>query len=201
MSVLRRPSPRLRSAIGRSGARGSAARAVATGVLLLAAACALGGCASTPVVAAGADDAGAYRGSWAYAQSCGLEHSARLDIEVSAVEGIHGEWSDGTRVAGDSGRLTGRLRDGRLDLNLCPSSGECPPPSADADAHLRREGAMLVWYRRFGGGDGPAAARPGAHAAVPGASARHERYLSLHPVVGDADPPLDTDCKDDPETL
>ena len=197
MPVLLRPSPRLHHAIGQPGARGPMARAAAMGLLLVAAGT-LGGCASA--TGAAADDAAAYRGSWAYAQSCGLQQAARLDIEVSAAEGIQGEWSDGTRVAGDSGRLSGRVRDGRLDIRLCPPSGECPPPSADADAHLRREGAMLVWYRRFGG-DGTAATGTGAPPAAADASARHERYLSLHPVVGDADPPLDNDCKDNPETL
>lgn len=200
MPVHRLPSPHRPHAIAQLGACGPAMRAVAAG-LLLAAACALGGCVSTPAAGAAAveDDAAAFLGSWAYAQSCGLQQAARLDIEVLAAGGIHGEWSDGTRVAGDSGYLSGRVRDGRLDIRLCHSSGECPPPSADADAHLRREGAMLVWYRRFG--DGPAADGSGARSAAAGAPARHERYLSLHPVVGDADPPLDNDCKDDPETL
>lgn len=190
MPAALRMTPRCLAA----GVRPRAARGFAAGVALLAAMATLSACVSVPV--ASASDPAPYRGSWAYAQSCGLAHSARLDLHVATDGSVHGEWSDGTRVAGDSGRLAGRIRDGRLDLRLCPATGDCPPPSAAADAHLRREGAMLVWYRRFGGDDGQA-----ADGSAPRASASHERYLSLHPVVGEADPPFDTDCKDDPETL
>lgn len=118
-----------------------------------------------------------YAGGWAYAQSCGMEHSARLDLEAAGDGRVNGLWNDGTRVSGESGRVSGRVNGDRLDLNFCADEeADCPLPTGRPDAFLRREGQKMAWYRSSGD--------------------RHDRYLILHPVRGEASPPLDTSCND-----
>lgn len=145
-------------------------------------------CAQTPVPAAtpahsagtaSASDAQAFAGRWAYAQSCGWQHSAELDIRATP-NGMRGTWSDGTRVRGDSGELRGELRQGRLYLSFCtdsasPSAADDCPAFGAQSAYLVHKDGMLAWYR--GNAEAP--------------------YLNLHRVSPGATPPTDDQCPDD----
>lgn len=122
-----------------------------------------------------------FSGRWAYAQSCGWQHSAHLEFRATA-EGIRGAWSDGTRVGGESGELQGRLRDGRLFVRFCrEAEGTAPGICPDFDiekSYVARKDGQLVWYREYGA-DG------------------YRPYLTLHPAVAGADVPTDDDCPED----
>jgi hypothetical protein len=141
--------------------------------------CLAGGCAQSPgpavwdaVTRTSPRAIDAPVGRWAYAQSCGWEHSAQL--EVSAVsDGIRGIWSDGTRVRGDSGELRGTLRDGKWFLRFCSDADTegqqtCPDFGAESSYVVPKDG-RLKWYRKHGT-DG------------------YREYLSLHRVDGDRTP-------------
>jgi hypothetical protein len=121
---------------------------------------------------------GAPVGRWAYAQSCGWQHSAQLEVTAES-DGIRGTWSDGTRVRGDSGELRGTLRDGKWFLRFCRDAGsedaEACPHFGEEQSYVVSKAGRLLWYRKYGA-DG------------------YREYLSLHRVDGDRAPPLDDDC-------
>lgn len=141
--------------------------------------------ASPPAAAAAPEPAASkheFSGQWGYRQSCGWQHTAHLDIAQSAT-GASGSWDDGTRADGDSGRLQGELRDGRLYLRLCSEGAAggkiaACPDYGEASAYVVREGATLAWYRKSG-----EAYRP---------------YLKLHPAGAGQTVPDDTaGCEED----
>ena len=139
--------------------------------------------ASTSTSTSPAEDAAAaaFAGRWAYAQSCGWQHSAHLEFRATA-DGIRGAWSDGTRVGGENGELQGRLRDGKLFVRFCREAdgkapGICPNFDIETSYVVRNDG-QLVWYREYGA-DG------------------YRPYLTLHPAVAGADVPTDDDCPED----
>ena len=148
--------------------------------LCMASACAQ----SSGPVAAAPDSAKAtatFAGRWAYAQSCGWQHSAHLEFRATA-DGIRGAWSDGTRVGGESGELQGRLRDGKLFVRFCrEAEGKAPGICPDFDiekSYFVRKDRQLVWYREYGA-DG------------------YRPYLTLHSAVAGAEVPTDDDCPED----
>ncbi len=97
-----------------------------------------------------------FLGEWGYASSCGFGHSAGLSLRVESGR-VVGEWSDGTRVRGNQGRLRAQLDGERLYLRQCYDDPDergvahCPDYAAEPD-YLVRRGRQLVWYRRFGTG-------------------------------------------------
>jgi len=117
-------------------------------------------------------------GDWAYLQSCGWNHSASLRLESAANGGIRGTWSDGTRVRGDHGEVSGEWRDGKLVLRFCrDSEGEgadvCPRFGPATD-YVQPRGETLVWFRGFGDG--------------------HREYLTLQRSVPGRAVVPDSDC-------
>lgn len=153
--------------------------------LCMASACAQspGLVAAPPASTSTAENAAAaeFAGRWAYAQSCGWQHSAHLEFRATA-DGIRGAWSDGTRVGGENGELQGRLRDGKLFVRFCREAdgkapGICPNFDIETSYVVRNDG-QLVWYREYGA-DG------------------YRPYLTLHPAVAGADVPTDDDCPED----
>lgn len=156
--------------------------ALAALALCMASACAQspGPIAAAPA-SAPADGAAAFAGRWMYAQSCGWQHSAELELKTTA-DGIRGTWNDGTRVRGDSGELRGTLRDGKLFVRFCrdaedKASDACPNFSEE-QSYVARKDERLTWYRSNGAGG-------------------YREYLTLHPVVASADVPTDDDCPED----
>ena len=150
--------------------------------------CMASACAQTPGPLAAAtpasdaaNEAAAFAGRWAYAQSCGWQHSAELEFRSTA-GGIRGTWSDGTRVRGESGELRGTSRDGKLFLRFCRDADGAGPdacPNFGAEqSYVARKGKQLMWYRSDG-------------------AAAYREYLTLHPVVDGAEIPSDDDCPDD----
>lgn len=139
--------------------------------------------AAPPASTSTAENAAAatFAGRWAYAQSCGWQHSAHLEFRATA-DGIRGAWSDGTRVGGESGELQGRLRDGKLFVRFCrEAEGKAPGICPDFDiekSYFVRKDRQLVWYREYGA-DG------------------YRPYLTLHSAVAGADVPTDDNCPED----
>lgn len=119
-------------------------------------------------------------GIWAYAQSCGWQHSADLDIARVTGGGFGGRWSDGHRAGGQSGELRGELRDGKLYLRFCRDdlaagqAGACPDFGAES-AYAVRNGERLEWFRSDG-------------------AEGYRHYLSMHPVVEGKAVPVDDRC-------
>jgi hypothetical protein len=146
------------------------------------------GCASHPGAAIDAstspDAVQSFVGSWAYAQSCGWQHSANFELEPGAAKSqVQGRWADGTRVRGESGGLRGEMRDGKLWLRFCrddmPSAQAqgCTPSAEPAEPwYLVRRGERIEWYR------GPSPSAP---------------YLSLHRVIAGQEIPKDDNCPED----
>lgn len=157
-------------------------RSVAVLALCMVSACAqFPGPAAATSSGAAAKETAAFFGRWAYAQSCGWQHSAHLEFRTTA-DGIRGAWSDGTRVGGESGELQGRLRDGKLFVRFCRDAegkapGICPDFDIETSYVVRKDG-QLVWYREYGA-DG------------------YRQYLTLQPAIAGADVPTDDDCPDD----
>ncbi len=95
-----------------------------------------------------------FDGAWAYRQSCGFGHTVNLVLQQQGAA-LSGEWDDGTRVVGDSGRLAGDVRGDTATVRLCSggeavrSTSTCPQSSEATDA-LARVGDTLVWSRRSG---------------------------------------------------
>jgi len=151
--------------------------------LCMASACAQspGPVASAASASGSRDAAAAFAGRWAYAQSCGWQHSAELEFKATA-DGVRGTWSDGTRVGGDSGELRGTLRDGKLFVRFCrDADGKAPdacPNFGPEQSYVARKDEQLTWYRSNG-------------------AAGYRDYLTLHPVVAGAEIPTDDDCPDD----
>ena len=149
--------------------------------------CMASACAQSPgpVAAAPSPDSAkataTFAGRWAYAQSCGWQHSAHLEFRATA-DGIRGAWSDGTRVGGESGELKGRLRDGKLFVRFCrEAEGKAPGICPDFDiekSYVVRKDRQLVWYREYGA-DG------------------YRPYLTLHSAVAGAEVPTDDNCPED----
>lgn len=129
-----------------------------------------------------AKETAAFAGRWAYAQSCGWQHSAELEFKATA-DGIRGTWSDGTRVRGEAGELSGEYRGGKLFLRFCRDDvaendpGACPDFRAE-DAYAVREAGNLIWYRASGANS-------------------YRRYLELHPVIAGQDIPKDNRCPEE----
>lgn len=157
------------------------------GSFALAALLALPACAaqSPPVVESGAravaPAASEFAGSWGYRQSCGWQHSAHLELSASGAA-VSGSWDDGTRNGGDSGRVSGALREGRLYLRFCSESvpagkaGACPEFGPES-AYLASEDGALSWYRKSGDS--------------------YQPYLKLHPAGDGRSVPDDTSgCED-----
>ncbi len=121
-------------------------------------------------------------GSWAYAQSCGWQHSASLELQPAPDGGMRGQWSDGTRVTGESGELKGDIRNGKLLLRFCRSDveknhpGACPIFGAQT-AYVVRSGDKLLWYRQ--------------------SAKNSRRYLTLHRVIEGKEIPKDDRCPDE----
>jgi hypothetical protein len=154
-------------------------------LLSMASACAQprGPVASAPVPDSANETtaAAAFAGRWAYAQSCGWQHSAELELRA-APDGIRGTWNDGTRVRGENGELIGSLRDGKLFLRFCrdadgQASDICPNFGPE-ESYIARKGEQLAWYRSHG---------------VDG----YRGYLDLHRVVAGAQLPTDDVCPED----
>lgn len=149
--------------------------------------CMVSACAQSPAPVAAApatdsaNEAAAFVGRWAYAQSCGWQHSAELEFKATA-DGVRGTWNDGTRVRGESGELRGTPRDGKLFVGFCrDADGKAPdacPNFGPERAYVVRKDKRLMWYRNDGA-DG------------------YRTYLTLHPVVAGAEIPTDDDCPDD----
>ncbi len=149
--------------------------------------CMASACAQSPgpIAAAPSPDsstaAAAFAGRWAYAQSCGWQHSAELEFNATA-DGIRGTWNDGTRVRGDSGELQGTLRDGKLFVRFCRDAGgnasDACPNFGEEQSYVARKDERLTWYRSNGAGG-------------------YREYLTLHPAVAGADVPTDDDCPED----
>ena len=148
--------------------------------LCLTAACAqsLAPAATVMAPAQDEDSSSAFIGRWAYTQSCGLKHSAELELSA-AVDGIHGAWNDGTRIRGDSGELRGALRADKLWLSFCRDMGtgdpEACPNFGPERAYATLDHGRLVWYRNYGT-DG------------------YREYLRLHRVIANAEIPTDDHC-------
>lgn len=123
------------------------------------------------------------KGSWAYGQSCGWQHSASLEFLTESEGIVHGTWADGTRVRGESGELLGTWRDGKLFLRFCRIDVDdtdpqaCPNYGAE-DAYVVRSDRKVVWYRSGGGAD-------------------YWKYLELHPYTEGTPIPVDDDCGED----
>jgi hypothetical protein len=154
--------------------------------LCMASACAQspGLVASPPASTSAAETAAAaaFAGRWAYAQSCGWQHSAELEFKTTA-EGVRGTWSDGTRVRGEAGELSGEYRDGKMFLRFCrddvaESDPEACPDFRAEDAYVVREAGNLIWYRASGADS-------------------YRRYLELSPVIVGQDIPKDDRCPEE----
>lgn len=154
--------------------------------LCMASACAQspGPVAALPASTSPAENAAAaaFAGRWAYAQSCGWQHSAHLELKTTA-EGIRGTWSDGTRVRGEAGELSGEYRNGKIFLRFCrddvvESDPEACPDFRAEDAYVVREAGNLIWYRASGAGS-------------------YRRYLELSPVIVGQDIPKDDRCPEE----
>lgn len=155
-------------------------------VLCMASACAqsprLVAAAPAPYAANEATATAAVVGRWAYAQSCGWQHSAELELKTTA-EGIRGTWSDGTRIRGEAGELSGEYRDGKIFLRFCrddvaESDPEACPDSRAEDAYVVREAGNLIWYRASGADS-------------------YRPYLELSPVIAGQDIPKDDRCPEE----
>ncbi len=150
--------------------------------------CTASACAQSPGPVAAASpadstkDAAAFAGRWAYAQSCGWQHSAHLELRTT-VDGIRGTWSNGTRVRGEAGELSGEYRDGKMFLRFCredvaESDPEACPDFRAEDAYVVREAENLIWYRASGADS-------------------YRRYLELSPVTAGQDIPKDDRCPEE----
>ncbi|HVI57841.1 MAG TPA: hypothetical protein VM619_03060 [Luteimonas sp.] len=127
---------------------------------LLTALCAAGLLAACQSVGAGAStrpqaEFDQFKGAWVYAQSCGWQHSAGFEFSSDDSGTITGMWAEGTQVRGESGKLTGELRDGKLFMRKCRIDVEDDDPAAcpnfgDESDYVVREGDRLAWYQRFG---------------------------------------------------
>ena len=119
-----------------------------------------------------------FLGRWAYTQSCGLQHSAEIELNAAS-DGIRGAWNDGTRIRGDSGELRGLLRAGKLWIRFCRDAGaggaEVCPRFGPERAYFTREDDRLVWYRNDGTGG-------------------YREYLRLHRIIANAQIPTDDHC-------
>lgn len=122
-----------------------------------------------------------FDGEWGYRQSCGFEHTANLVLRQQGAS-VTGEWDDGTRVAGDSGKLQGDARADNATVRFCSdgdagrSTAQCPQFGTATDT-FSRVGDTLVWSRKSGTADRP--------------------YLTLHRAdIGKAIP-VDDQCDDD----
>ena len=126
------------------------------------------------------DSASAFSGRWAYTQSCGLQHSAEVELNAAA-DGSRGTWNDGTRIRGDSGELRGALRSGKMWLSFCRDvdgvDAEACPNFGPERAYFTLDDGRLVWYRD-NGNDG------------------YREYLRLHRVIANAEIPTDDHCPD-----
>ncbi len=158
-------------------------RSAAVLALCMASACAqFPGPAAATSSGAAAKETAAFFGRWAYAQSCGWQHSAHLELKTTA-EGIRGTWSDGTRVRGEAGELSGEYRDGKIFLRFCrddvaESDPEACPDFRAEDAYVVREAGNLIWYRASGADS-------------------YRRYLELSPVIAGQDIPKDDHCPEE----
>jgi hypothetical protein len=155
-------------------------------VVCMASACAQspGPVAAPPASTSAAETAAvaAFAGRWAYAQSCGWQHSAELELKTTA-EGIRGTWSDGTRVRGEAGELSGEYRDGKMFLRFCrddvaENDPEACPNYRAENAYAVREAGNLIWYRASGADS-------------------YRRYLEMHPVIAGQDIPKDDHCPEE----
>ncbi|ALM84054.1 hypothetical protein [Bordetella sp. N] len=124
-----------------------------------------------PAYAATAAPAGMapFEGKWSYADQKKFGHFADIAVEAGAGAEAAGHWSDGTRVAGSSGDLRGRLDGKKLYVRFCTDEAErgstqCPAFDPDESAYLVRAGDKLVWYRKFGEGK----------------TSEYKKYLELH---------------------
>lgn len=122
-----------------------------------------------------------FDGAWGYRQSCGFEHTANLVLKQQGTS-LTGDWDDGTRVAGDSGRLQGEVRGDRATVGFCSdgdadrSNAKCPQFGEATDT-FARVGDTLVWSRRSGASDRP--------------------YITLHRAdSGKKTVPVDDQCDD-----
>jgi hypothetical protein len=145
------------------------------------AAAAVGAAAARPSAAVRA-----FEGAWAYAQSCGWQHSANLEFSAAGQGRLQGRWADGTRVRGESGSLRANVRGDKAFLSFCRDPDEAG--SADADgicpnygpesAYVVRNGERLEWFR----GSAKLGFRP---------------YLRLHRVVAGQEIPKDDTCPEE----
>ncbi|MFP7722373.1 hypothetical protein [Lysobacter sp. A3-1-A15] len=120
--------------------------------MLIALACAalISSCSTTPT-----PSPAAFAGNWSYAEQCGWQHMANLQL-VEDSDGIRGTWDDGDgrRGRGQAGLMEGRISGQKLEARFCTEApdglpDECPAFREWSDYFVLHDGA-LQWYRGWG---------------------------------------------------
>ncbi|SFK26953.1 hypothetical protein SAMN04487938_0097 [Lysobacter sp. cf310] len=95
-----------------------------------------------------------FAGDWGFSTRCYKGHYVGITLTRDGA-GYTGTWSDGTDIWGSDGNFRGRLRDDKLEVDVCTTTEQrggyarCPAYTADA-AYFVRSGERLLWYRREG---------------------------------------------------
>ena len=95
-----------------------------------------------------------FSGDWSYAERCGWQHTAGIELAESNGD-VRGSWHDGDgRGMGQAGHVEGRVRDNRLEARFCTLAPEgavvaCPEFGAWTDYFVLKDGS-LEWFQRVG---------------------------------------------------
>ena len=95
-----------------------------------------------------------FAGDWSYAEQCGWQHTAGLEL-VESNGDVRGRWHDGDgRGVGQAGHVEGRVRGNRLEARFCTLAPEgavdaCPEFGAWTDYFVLKDGS-LEWFQRVG---------------------------------------------------
>lgn len=95
-----------------------------------------------------------FTGSWSYARSCNQGHYVGMDFKQNGTQ-VTGDWSIGTDLRGNDGKLLGTVREDKLYVRYCSEDGggyEACPKFGDEDDYFVIRNGELVRYQRFGHG-------------------------------------------------
>ncbi len=95
-----------------------------------------------------------FAGTWAYQKACADKHSLSIDLSQSSAGAVTGDWSEGTRVRGSDGKLSGSVRDGKLHVRYCSTDSEAGyaacPQMGDVEDYFVLRGGNLVRFQKYG---------------------------------------------------
>ena len=94
-----------------------------------------------------------FEGEWRYTKKCDFGHFVGIDLNQH-VNDVTGNWDEGTNLRGNEGLLRGKIREGKLFVQLCSVNleagyEECPKYDEE-NQYFVREGEKMIRYQKFG---------------------------------------------------